>query len=73
MAWCKRCALKRQKGEKEKKKREKKRKKGKMGIVFSKSVRMFFFHMRCGHFSNIYRKLYLDLVDHIRYCLRSTF
>ena len=32
-----------------------------------------FFHMRSGHFSNVYGKLYLDLVDYIRYCLRSNF
>ena len=30
-----------------------------------------FFHMRSGHFSNMSGKLYLDLVDHIRCCLRS--
>ena len=73
-----------ERGKREGEKEEKKRKKeDKMGIkilffffffffFFYKSVRMFY-HMRSGHFSNIEGKLYLDLVNHIRYCLRSKF
>ena len=53
--------------------REKKRKKEeKKGFFFIKP-RAGFFHMRSGHFSNIKGKLYLDLVDHIRFCLQSKF
>ena len=80
MAGCKRCALKRGKN-KGKKKGKEKEKGGKNGdqnrlffffFFFYKSVRMFF-HMRSGHFSNMQGKLYLDLVNHICYCLRSKF
>ena len=78
MAGCKRCSLNWGKG-KGKKKRKKRKKEEKMGfkivfffVFFYKSERRFF-HMRSGHFSNIYGKLYLDLVDHIRYCLPSKF
>ena len=65
------------KGKGKKEKRKGKRG-GKMGIkivfffFFYKSTRRFF-HMRSGHFSNIYGKLYLDLVDHIGCCLQSKF
>ena len=41
-------------------------------VFIYKSTRTFF-HMRSGHFSNISGKLYLDLVDHIGYCLQSEF
>ena len=62
MAWCKRCALKGEKG-KGKKKKKRGKTEEKIGIkivfflfvfcfVFYKSVRMFF-HMRSGHFSNV--------------------
>ena len=79
MAGCKRCELKEKKKEREKKRKEKEKRRKRMGIkivfffvfvFFYKSVRMFF-HMRSGHFSNIYGKLYLDLADHIRFCLPS--
>ena len=72
MTGCKRCAVKGRKREKERE--ENTKKEGKMGIkIIYKSLRMFFFHMRSGHFSNKEGKVYLDLEDHVRYCLRSKF
>ena len=76
MTGCKRCALKGRKGERKKKNKRKKEEKMGIKIFFFflsflyKSVRMFY-HMRSGYFSNVKRKLYLDLEDHIRYYLRS--
>ena len=76
MAGCKRG-----KGKGKKKRKEKEKGGKKWGskcfvffcfVFFYKSSRRFF-HMRSGHFSNIYGKLYLDLVDHIRFCLQSKF
>ena len=80
MAGCKRCVLKggnREKEKEEKRKGKRRKKWGSKSVFFFcfflyKSVRMFF-HMRSGHFSNILGKLYLDLVNHIRFCLRSKF
>ena len=60
------------KGKKKRKEKEKGGKNGDQNIFFYKSVCMFF-HMRSGHVSNIKGKLYLHLVDHIRYCLLSKF
>ena len=63
-------------GKREREKEEKEKEKGgKNGdqnrffvcFFFFKSTRRFY-HMRSGRFSNILGKLYLDLVDHIRYC-----
>ena len=79
MAGCKRCALKWGKGEREKEEKKKGKRRKKWGsnffyffFFFYKSTRRFF-HMRSGHFSNKLGKLYLDLVDYIRYCLPSNF
>ena len=60
MAGCKRCALKGGGGGEGKRRETKRKREEKMGIkivffcvCFFKSMRMFFFHMRSGHFSNI--------------------
>ena len=70
MAGCKRYALKRRKG-KGKKKRKEKEKGGKNwgSKSFLYKCTRIFFHMRSGHFL-IYKENCLELVNHIRYCLR---